>query len=67
MGDLSLAVLIIQNMLKYNFYGRLSLLQIVTVAGISTTLFEKFSKIRVMEGNFSQVSQELVRVCRSFE
>ena len=39
-------VIKIQNNLKYNFFGRVSLLQAATVSGIRTNWFE------VMEGNF---------------
>ena len=39
----------IQNKLKYNFSGRVSLLQVATVTRISTN----WLKVQIMEGNFS--------------
>ena len=41
------SVIKIQNKLKYNFSGRVSLLQVTTVSGISTNLFEKFQRFEL--------------------
>ena len=47
MGDVACCVIKIQNKLKYNFSGRVSLLQIATVTGISTNWFEKFQRLEL--------------------
>ena len=50
MGDgrfVACCVIKIQNKLKYNFYGRVSLLQVVTVTGISTNWFENFQRFEL--------------------
>ena len=50
MTDLSLSCCI-QNKLKHNFFGRVSLLQVGIVTGISTKWFENFpAKDRVIGG-----------------
>ena len=54
MGDgrfVACCVVKIQNKLKYNYSGRVSLLQVATVAGISTNWFENFQRFELfMEG-----------------
>ena len=74
MGDgrcVACCVIKIQNKLKYNFSGRVSLLEVATVTGISTHWFEKFQRFELLRvnfsGNFSHGSRKLVRVCGSFE
>ena len=50
MGDgrfVACCVIKIQNKLKYNCSGRVSLLQVATVTGISTNLFEKFQRFEL--------------------
>ena len=47
MGDVACCVIKIQNKLKYNFSGRVSLLQVATVTGISTNWFEKFQRFEL--------------------
>ena len=50
MGDgrfVTCCVIKIQNKLKYNFSGRVSLLQVATVTGISTNWFEKFQRFEL--------------------
>ena len=50
MGDgrfVAFCVVKIQNKLKYNFSGRLSLLQAATVTGISTNWFENFQRFEL--------------------
>ena len=47
MGDVACCVIKIQNKLKYNFSGRVSLLQAATVTGINTNWFEKFQRFEL--------------------
>ena len=50
MGDgrfVACCVIKIQNKVKYNFSGRVSLLQVATVTGISTNWFENFQRFEV--------------------
>ena len=47
MGDVACCVIKIQNKLKYNFSGRVSLLQVAIVTGISTNWFEKFQRFEL--------------------
>ena len=50
MGDgrfVTCCVIKIQNKQKYNFHGRVSLLQVVTVNGISTNWFENFQRFEL--------------------
>ena len=50
MGDgrfVACCVIKIQNNLKYNFNGRVSLLQVATVTGISTNWLENFQRLEV--------------------
>ena len=47
MGDAACCVIKVQNKLKYNFSGRVSLLQVATVTGISTNGFEKFQRFEL--------------------
>ena len=47
MGDVACCVIKIQNKLKDNFSGRVSLLQVATVTGISTNWFEKFQRFEL--------------------
>ena len=58
--------------MQYNFFGRVSLLQIATVTGISTNWFENFQRFElwrvIFPGIFSKgVENWLIRVCGSFE
>ena len=56
MGDgrfVACCVIKIQNKLKYNFSGRVSLLQVATIAGISTNWFENFQRFEWWRVNFS--------------
>ena len=55
MGDgrfIACCVIKIQNKLKYNFYRRVSLLQVATVTGISTNWFENFQRFELWRGIF---------------
>ena len=59
MGDgrfVACCVIKIQNKLKYNFSGRVSLLQVATVTRISTNWFENFQRFElwrtIFPGNF---------------
>ena len=47
-------VIKIQNELKYNFSGRLSLLQVATVTGISTNWFENFQRFELWRVIFAE-------------
>ena len=50
MGDgrfVACCVITIQNKLTYNFSGRVSLLQVATVTGISTKWFENFQRFEL--------------------
>ena len=50
MGDgrfVACCVIKIQNELKYNFSGRLSLVQVATVTGVSTNWFENFQRFEL--------------------
>ena len=71
MGDVACCVIKIQNKLKYDFSGRVSLLEVATVTGISTNLLENIQRFEIwrviFSGNFSHGRRELVRVCGSFE
>ena len=40
----------LQNKLKFNFSGRVSLLQVTTVSGISTNWFENFQRFELYKG-----------------
>ena len=40
-------VIKIQNKLKYNFFGRVSLLQVATETGINTNWFENFQRFEL--------------------
>ena len=59
MGDdrlIACCVIKIQNKLKFNFSGRVPLLQVATVTGISTNPFENFERFDlgrvILPGNF---------------
>ena len=50
MGDgrfVACCVIEIQNKLKYIFFGRVSLLQVATVTGITTNWFENFQRFEI--------------------
>ena len=47
-GFVACCVIEIQNKLKYNFSGRVSLLQVATVTATSTNWFENFQRWRVI-------------------
>ena len=48
-------VIKIQNELKYNFSGRVSLLQVGIVTGISTNRFENFQRFELRMVNFPRI------------
>ena len=58
MGDgrfVAYCVIKIQNKLKYNFSGRVSLLQLATVTGISAYWFENFQRLKLWRVIFPKI------------
>ena len=58
MGDgrfVACCVIKIQNKQKYNFSGRVSLLQFATVTGISTNWFENFQRFELWRVIFAGI------------
>ena len=58
MGDgrfVACCVIKIQNKLKYNFSGRVSLLQVATVTGINTNWFKNFQRFELWRVIFPNI------------
>ena len=55
-----------QNELEYNFFGRVSLLQVATVTGINTNWFEKFQSFELWRVFFPGIFPRESRIVSSY-